>query len=271
MNEGWLSRGRILAFVGLALLLVLGVSLLVAVQSRPDTPEGSGGESAVTVDKKEWAGKTADRWGTLVYFPLDEAGDPLASETIARDHRAPDAGEVEPAGVVFQRTALAGERVPVPFSTSDGPTGFDGVIPTGFSRSGAGAALAAGHWIAGAYGGGDVDDFLSDVQIGMKAAERAAVRDASKNGIKPVEGLSEDVLAQMERLPAPEAYRVEAWDGDYARIRLYFKIHSEQTTFYLVPNLDVRWDSGQWRPDFTEATETLHMMEIQPGAVRWTK
>ncbi|MFF0284073.1 hypothetical protein ACFYSW_27575 [Rhodococcus aetherivorans] len=81
-----------------------------------------------------------DRLNRVVYVPLDPHG-VILSDTLATGNRP---AEQAPSGVMLQR--IHG-NMDLPFSTSDGPTGFtDNGVATGFSRTPQGAALAAAHY-----------------------------------------------------------------------------------------------------------------------------
>ncbi|MBD8057080.1 hypothetical protein ICV35_25930 [Rhodococcus ruber] len=90
-----------------------------------------------------------DKANRVIYVPLDPNG-VILSDTLASGSRPADQA---PSGVMLQR--IHG-NMDLPFSTSDGPTGFtDNGVATGFSRTAQGAALAAAHYFGYAYAGGN--------------------------------------------------------------------------------------------------------------------
>ncbi|UIR39705.1 hypothetical protein LZP97_26325 (plasmid) [Rhodococcus sp. DMF-1] len=115
---------------------------------------GDDAEPLVSLDPTTDSGATAqdkdglfepdpvfDKTNRVVYVPLDPHG-VILSDTLAAANRPV---EQAPSGVMLQR--IHG-NMDLPFSTSDGPTGFtDSGVATGFSRTAQGAALAAAHYI----------------------------------------------------------------------------------------------------------------------------
>lgn len=141
---------------GLALLVIGGMILSLVLIFRGDDAEplvsldqGATGTGSEIEDGLFQPDPVFDQVNRVVYVPLDSKG-VLLSETTAGGSRPADQ---EPSGVMLQR--IHG-NMDLPFSTSDGPTGFtDNGVATGFSRTAQGAALAAAHYFGYVYAGQD--------------------------------------------------------------------------------------------------------------------
>ena len=130
-----------------AVIVVMGiaVSLFIAFRGgdEPLVPAGDQGSQAITeVQNTQFElDPFFDEQGRVVYVPLDERGVALPQSSPAANRSAATA----PSGIMLQR--VHGNMV-VPFSTSDGPTGFsDSGVATGFARTPQGAGLAAVHYL----------------------------------------------------------------------------------------------------------------------------
>ncbi|MBX4171670.1 hypothetical protein K3M35_23995 [Rhodococcus sp. DMU2021] len=145
-----------IGLAGLTVILVVGlVFSLVLVFRGDDEPLVSldpttDNESASQLEDLQFEPDPVfDRHNRVIYVPLDPKGS-ILSATPAAANRAADQA---PSGVMLQR--IHG-NMDLPFSTSDGPTGFtDNGVATGFSRTAQGAALAAAHYLGYAYAGGN--------------------------------------------------------------------------------------------------------------------
>ncbi|WP_027020475.1 hypothetical protein [Corynebacterium sputi] len=271
MNESttWLSKSRVIALIFVAVLVVAGLVLFFARGSEdsPTAAPATHPDGEDSVQAEQWAGKTADRWGTMVYFPVDSRGQILSERLTKRDPADPSAQLIAPEGVVMQYTDVGSTGMPVPFSTTDGPTGFDGTLPTGFSQSGAGAGLAAAHWVATMWTEDTdvVDDYAAMADgFSQKNIERRKRMARGETG----GNLSDEMLS----MPAAEAYKITAWDGDYARVTAYFRDHKDDVDFYLTYDMDLRYSNGQWIPlhsDTSTSGEAGIARSLDPGAVRW--
>ena len=271
MNESttWLSKSRVIALIFVAVLVVVGLVLFFARGSEdsPTAAPATHPDGEDSVQAEQWAGKTADRWGTMVYFPVDSRGQTLSERLTERDPADPSAQLIAPEGVVMQYTDVGSTGMPVPFSTTDGPTGFDGTLPTGFSQSGAGAGLAAAHWVATMWTEDTdvVDDYAALADgFSQKQTEKRKREARGETG----GNLDEQVL----NAPAAEGYKINAWDEDYARVRTYFRVHNEDREFYVAYDMDLRYENAQWVPmhgnDSLNSSE-LVFMTLEPGVVRW--
>ncbi|KXF84364.1 hypothetical protein D092_20810 [Rhodococcus ruber Chol-4] len=139
-----------IGLAAVAVIVVVGVVVSLVMVFR-----GEDAEPLVSLDPTTGSGATAqvegglfepdpvfDRFERVVYVPLDPNG-VILSETLASGNRPADQA---PSGVMLER--IHG-NMDLPFSTSDGPTGFTGNgVATGFARTAQGAALAATHYLS---------------------------------------------------------------------------------------------------------------------------
>ncbi|WP_342661706.1 hypothetical protein Rruber_05512 (plasmid) [Rhodococcus ruber] len=137
-----------IGLAAVAVIVVVGVVLSIVMLFR-----GDDAEPLVSLDPATDSAAPAqvgdglfepdpvfDKLNRVVYVPLDPHG-VILSETLVAANRPV---EQAPSGVMLQR--IHG-NMDLPFSTSDGPTGFtDNGVATGFSRTAQGAALAAAHY-----------------------------------------------------------------------------------------------------------------------------
>jgi len=106
-----------------------------------------------------------DKFNRVVYVPLDPNG-VILSDTLAGGSRSADQA---PSGVMLQR--IHG-NMDLPFSTSDGPTGFtDNGVATGFARTPQGAALATAHYLSYLIGGGNRAEMVAEAGHSSDPAE----------------------------------------------------------------------------------------------------
>lgn len=145
-----------------AVIVVMGLVLSVWIWWRggdePLVPAGDQGAKATTeIQTTQFElDPFFDNQGRVVYVPLDERGVALPQSSPATGRSATTA----PSGIMLQR--IHGNMI-VPFSTSDGPTGFtDSGVATGFARTPQGAGLAAVHYLGYLTTGNDRIKLLQD-------------------------------------------------------------------------------------------------------------
>lgn len=151
---------------GLAVIVVAGIVFSLVLIFR-----GDDAEPLVSLDRNTGGGQDQvdqtlfypepvfDKVNRVIYVPVDPNGVILSESTAESDRPVTDA----PSGVILQR--IHG-NMDMPFSTSDGPTGFtDNGIATGFSRTAQGAALAAAHYGGYLFSGSDRADLLIDAGL----------------------------------------------------------------------------------------------------------
>ena len=138
----WLMGGSIL---GVIIVVALIVAVVIAVRDSdeplvPAGDQGNGATAAVEPDQFE-PDPFFDEKGRVVYAPLNTNGVILRQSSPATGRAATTA----PSGIMLQQVH---QNMHLPFSTSDGPTGFSvSGVATGFSRTAQGAGLAGVHYI----------------------------------------------------------------------------------------------------------------------------
>lgn len=169
-SEGRNSSGRaLIGFAVLASLLILGLIVSVAILVRgsddPLVPANEHTPGAVQNSTSEQPQAQfepdpfLDKLGRPVYIALDERGAILEQRTPPSGRPATEA----PGGVILQQ--VHGNMM-LPFSATDGPTGFTGNgVATGFSRTPQGAALSAVHYTGYLSSGNSRIDMLADAGL----------------------------------------------------------------------------------------------------------
>lgn len=161
------ARKLTFGLAGLALIVVAGLVFSLVLVFR-----GDDAEPLVPLDQSTDSGQSQaepqlflpepvkDRVNRVIYVPVDSKGVVLSESTIGTNGRPVTQA---PSGVMLQR--IHG-NMDLPFSTSDGPTGFtDNGIAIGFSRTAQGAALAAAHYSGYLISGPDRQKMLMDAGL----------------------------------------------------------------------------------------------------------
>lgn len=136
-----------LAALGLVAVLVLGWVIITALaaEESPTEPGSPAAEDGTGSGSPTFAADPVfDSYGRVAYVPANSPhGVALAASTVSGTPGRQ--GTQKPDGVLLQK--VNGDMV-LPFSTSDGPTGFTSTgVATGFSHTPQGAALAAIHYM----------------------------------------------------------------------------------------------------------------------------
>lgn len=246
---------------GFVVVVVVLVAVLFFINRDSDETTTPAEDTADAVLGMQWSGKQADVWGNMVYFPKDTKGQPLTERV--RDYTGDTvaAASGTPSKTVFQTTDFSG-GVPVPFSTQDGPTGFDGTVPIGYSQSAAGAALAAAAYatqvspVRTTY-----EEFIAKGTYQPTSAQLAKAR--------------ERVADEADsRAPGPHGeiagwhfpmYSIEVFDGDYARVVLYASLSDGNAAW----PIELRWDNNTWK--FSATGEVQEPAEIPQGVISWAR
>ncbi len=145
LTETSLDRPRMPRWSMIALVLVVivvGVWAIVTITADDKAPVNGDGNSAAPGDQNLFAPDPVfDTYQRVAYVPLDERGVILNANPVGSDARPATSA---PDGIMLQR--VNGDMT-LPFSTSDGPTGFNEAgVATGFTHTAQGAALAAMHY-----------------------------------------------------------------------------------------------------------------------------
>lgn len=173
-----------------------------------------------------------DELGRPVYTPADERGALLTQVTAASGRAASEA----PGGIVLQ--VVHGNLV-LPFSTTDGPSGFTGNgIATGFSRTSQGAGLAAAHYLAFLSTGNDRISLMKEA--GLVDDEEGYLQQIVMLNAQGGEGAAEAGRSQI----APQFVRVE-YHEDLSRVSLGVHLRAPNgEAGNLIGWMDLVWRDG---------------------------
>lgn len=235
----WKMR-RVLAASFLTVIVVAAAILLIVNRVGDDDSDTSAQEP-VTADQYSWADKKADPWGTMMYLPEDRRGQILSEDT--RDYADPSsdaAADARAEDVIFQATEFSG-GAPIPFSSTDGPTGFDGVVPTGYTQSAAGATLAAAAYFTQMTMPPSYAEYIEKATIDPSTDDIAKAEDRVEEN-RAAHEEHDDIVGGAMRF-----YQVDAFDGDYAKIRLYLVSAAGGEDSVLESTADYRWVDGMWK------------------------
>lgn len=196
-----------------------------------------------------------DEKGRVVYVPLDERGVALPQSSPAAGRSAATA----PSGIMLQR--IHGNMI-LPFSTSDGPTGFsDAGVATGFARTAQGAGLAIVHYLGYLSSGNDRIKLLQDAglviddhgylaeQIKLNdSGTPAAVRDSFPYRVfEMIKVNFNDDLARVHI-----GMTVDRKDGRTENRDLWSDVVWRDGTGWVVKLGDLNTATGQVVPDFAD-------------------
>ncbi|WP_327146832.1 hypothetical protein [Nocardia sp. NBC_01327] len=244
------SMTLILALVAIALVVIGAV--LVAVTRHSDAHESAsatsvpGSAAPVGQEQTGFAAPDVDAFGRRVDIPNNRNGQTLVQTSGPRQAGDPlwlTAAPTLPEQGGWQRVF----GVSVPFSTSDGPTAINDGIPSGYSHTPQGAALAAVFitWEAYARPG---DWTLRERMEVMTDADHIAF-----DRLKAAGKVPELAPAGTTRwLVAPDAYQVESWSaaGDLCVLRLATKAEPATTgggQRWRASQIVMTWDGQTWR------------------------
>ncbi|WP_067723589.1 hypothetical protein [Nocardia yamanashiensis] len=207
--------------------------------SAPGTSSTAGGSSSA----QGFAAPDVDAFGRRVDIPNNPAGQPLTQvrgPLTAGDPRWLTAAPLLPEQGGWQRVY----NVSVPFSISDGPTAMVDGVPTGYSHTPQGAALAAVYVTWESYAQPRNWALREHMQV-MTAEDKTTFDQLVAAGKVP-EHPSD---AATKWLVAPDAFKVETWsqNGDLCVLRLATKAEPKNgAPQWASSQVVMVWD-GQWR------------------------
>lgn len=237
------------------LVVVVGVAAVLFIVNRGDGDDQAGqqngdssanGEEQPLADQYSWEHKEADPFGQMVYAAEDRRGQVLSDTTREYDS-ADDAANAAVDDVVFQATDFSG-RVPIPFSKTDGPTGFDGTVPVGYSQSAAGASLAAAAYFTQSWTPSHYAEYMEKATVDPSSDDIARAEDEAEAGSQ---NFDENELIFGWANPA---HQVITYDGDYAKINVFMQDRDDnavQTT------VELRWVDGMWKTSSVSEMEQI--------------
>lgn len=187
---------------------------------------------------------TTDLTGRKVIHPNNPRGQVLPQREAGQrvECALPDQQPTSPGGVAIEDTF----GLPTVFSTTDGPTRFDGNIPAGYRHSPQGAALAAAAMFAKMY-----SDPSLMVEASMKLGtptpqQQAAAEKLDTQGEQRNPVLKAGILA-------PAAFRVLSCDPNFVAVELAIPMLFDLDTHARLPEpkwmgirANVGWRDGDW-------------------------
>lgn len=254
----WISIIVVVVVIALAIVIVAGRN-----SGGSDDDEQSGGNSASsdsmgTAGNFEWKDKKADAFGRMGYLPVDDDRGQILSTTPRTYSGNDTASTARPEGVVFEATRFSGGW-PIPFSESDGPTGFDGNVPVGYTKSSAGAALAATAYYTMSAWPATIAEYTDKVLIDPPAEQVSWAKEQSRNATPK----STDEITISGN--SSGHYEVSVFDGDYAQVIVYTT--SPSTSRVLAAQYDLNWVDGMWKVKTLSAAEPMD--SLPEGAQTW--
>ncbi|MDN8578304.1 hypothetical protein [Corynebacterium bovis] len=276
--------GRIVAAGFVAVVIVAAVALFIAGRFGGDDSTDASGDGAAggaggavssgqVAERFEWADRKADVNGQMVYKPEPRRGQILSDRVRSYPSASgPEASSSKPQGVIFESITMD-TIAPIPFSTSDGPTGFDGDVPIGYSRSAAGAALAAGAYRA--------PNLFSDPSPEKARSVLAKTTTDQLSKFEAMQKEREQYIADEGEskldgfldghLDAPDGYIINSYDGSYARVTIFDKalnpMPSGKTIGAAV--VDLTWTDAGWKVKGFDP-EPAELDAFPEGMLSWT-
>jgi hypothetical protein len=222
--------------------------------SSASSSEGDGAAAGFN-----WKDKKADPFGRMGYLSAEDDRGQILSTTTRSYATLDDAKRARPEGVVFQATRFSGGW-PIPFSTSDGPTGFDGTIPIGYTKSAAGAALAAAAYDTQTSMQISQEEFTRKVWLNKATDDQLA--EAKQNSEKAREVRGDEITVDGT---SAGHYAVTAFDGDYAQVVVY--VTSPSTGRVIADQWELQWSEGMWKLKYIAAMQKFD--ELPEGVSTW--
>ncbi|RAV33358.1 hypothetical protein [Corynebacterium heidelbergense] len=254
---------------------LLGLGGAAACGTSPE--RGDGADSAGSASEEDrrppeqrfqWSAKAPDPHGVEVYAPPagEGRGQVLSTATRTYDPGSTQARESRPENIIFQITDLGGIH-PVAFSTSDGPTGFDGLVPVGYTQSAAGAALAAQAYMTAPTGQG-YGDLVEKVVEDATDADRRSARQHSDRMAGDAEMKERSVAGYY---PASEGARVALVAADRAEVMIYERGQkADGSVGFFGRPMSLHWAEGRWKiSSFHTFPRMWEGDQLPPEAWQW--
>ncbi|MEL4212008.1 hypothetical protein [Corynebacterium bovis] len=234
---------------------------------------GEAMDSRSVADRFDWADRKADINGQMVYKPEPRVGKILSETT--RSYPSPtgvEASTARPEGVVFESIDMI-KIWGIPFSMSDGPTGFDGNVPVGYTRSAAGAALAAAAYNAGTVNYLPSPEKYKTIFANPTSGQLDFARREEQVQLASLEALGESATDAFGEaiMNAPDGYTIDAYDGNYARISIYDRAPNPDTGRQVINASlsDLIWTEHGWKLKAV-ADKTVELDSFPEGLISWT-
>ncbi|GGC69889.1 hypothetical protein IEU95_01720 [Hoyosella rhizosphaerae] len=229
--------GAVVALVTMIVVMGAAVSIWILIKGD-DQPLASSDLAPSAAQQQRPASKfEPDPWvdvlGRAVYVPLDERGVILDQYPPATNRTELDA----PGGVVLQQ--IHGNMA-MPFSATDGPTGFtDNGIAKGFARTAQGAGLAGAHYMGYLAGGNDRIALMQEAGLVIEESEllQEDIRHNASGG---------ELAARNSRPQGTaELIKVDYHNGDLAQVRgAHYLEAPNGETWWVKAWVQVVWRDG---------------------------
>ncbi|WP_020108330.1 hypothetical protein [Nocardia sp. 348MFTsu5.1] len=230
------------ALSALLLVAVVGATVLVVVSSSehdsddtliPLRPSNSVPTSSPPIGTEGgFDAPLADMWGRKVFVPKDANGQLL--KQIAVPVRTVMLPPATPQGLMWQSVY----GFALPFSTSDGPTRWDGDVATGFSHRPEGSALAGWQLIFRQLGPKVVQQQIARKYLALTPAEQTQFDDQLSR--RPDRPLTEVGLT----VSAPDAFRLTTYDSEFAVVEYAVRDRSAvPNTQWAITRAELVWDN----------------------------
>ena len=212
---------------------------------------------------------TSDMWGRRVVVPANDRGTPRTVDLYMVEDQCSPAEQIRtPEGLEIQRA----HGMSTVWSASDGPTGFTGPLPDGYSRTPAGAALAAWNFYSLMNSGGDAATAVLTERAGMSETQSAEFRRIlGENGGTASMKARED----WKNVTVPDGFRVLSCADDLVNIELAKPLGADvqgpSDKYWQVLRLPMLWQGDHWEingaDDNNVERETLN--ELGSEWSRW--
>lgn len=247
-------RNVLIAVAALVVIVVVGAIFFIVpnmndddnaspVPAPPTTqPEPTDASGSGSNGQRGFGTPVVDILGRKVTVPNNPIGQPLPqSPPEPRVECTPTNTPVtSPSGVQIQQTA----SLPLLVSTSDGPAEMSGNVPTGYTQTPQGAALAGWNWVATTYGPGPVaKDAYELLTVHTEELDRGASTEAWDSP-------GQDAATGF---PAPVAFRIGSCTSDFASVEFAIEVPIDDngqrrtTPVYTVLRTSMFYDGGTWR------------------------
>ena len=210
---------------------------LPTTQQVPSASSGSGnnGQNGFGVPVVDILGRKVTVPNNPIGQPLPQTNPPQRIECTQTNTPV-----TSPSGVQIQQTA----SLPLLVSTTDGPAAVTGNVPTGYTQTPQGAALAGWNWVASTYGPGPVaKDAYELLTVHTDELDRKA---STETWDSPGQDAGTGY-------PAPVAFRIASCTADFTSVEYAIEIpiddngQRRNTPVYTVLRTSMFYDGSTWK------------------------
>ncbi|MEL4163102.1 hypothetical protein [Corynebacterium bovis] len=259
----------------IAVIAVVAVVVIVYIGARGgDSTTGSQGQDPAPSGSSESALQgapsggdvTSDFWGRRVVIPANPDGDVIPQNPVdTADACNPVNYSRVPADLTAQRT----HTMSTLWSSTDGPTGFTDGIPSGYSHTPQGAALAGWNYLSLFFVGGKVGYSAARNFFGFSDEERREMESIPG-------GPDKDTTQDRTRMVAPAAVKYLSCHDDQVVVQYFLPIPDRSTgdssrPRYGLIQTPVKWFGDHWELSMKKDTNPGgNVVESIDGeAVQW--